>query len=171
MVKGWCNWLKLKNASSMRLPSVFEHFDDWLSVRSSLKVCKTRAQRWMKMLEDSSLGYDKAWMVTVSKREVGTMQTTGFAHGDGAGKVTILKKTLVPLKTHRGKDRPQPIRKVRQAHLFQDELLKVKNSSLSTSVPEPTPTITGWETEVEHRGRNGLRRIERGKEQDAIAIL
>ena len=38
-------------------------------------------------------------------------------------------------------------------------------------VPEPTPTITGWERgDVEHRGRNGLRRIERRKDQAAFKI-
>jgi hypothetical protein len=38
-------------------------------------------------------------------------------------------------------------------------------------VPEPTPTITGWERgEVEHKGRAGLRRIKRNNDQKAILI-
>lgn len=164
-------WLEHKEAARSSLKV-------WLQYRVNSKkmhrlasrVCKTRAQRWMKMLDDSNeVGSDKTWMSTLSIREVGTMQPIGFAHGDGGGKVTILKETLVPLKTHRGKDRPRHKSKLRQVHLFEDDRLSVEIPS--GPVPEPTPTITGWERgEVEHRGRSGLRRIERAKDQEAIAI-
>lgn len=48
---------------------------------------------------------------------------------------------------------------------------KGKELGVNTPLPEPTPTVTGWERgEVEHRGRAGLRRIKRGKDQEAFVI-
>ena len=133
---------------------------EWLQYKVNSKkvnrlasiVRKARAQRWMKMLDDSAIGNDKAWMSTMTLTEVGTKRNTmAFAHGDGGASVTILKKTLVPLKTHRRKDRPRQSRKVRQVHLFEGELLKVKNSSLSTPLPEPTPVGGMFERNAVHR--------------------
>jgi len=187
--------------------------------RSSLTVCRARAQRWVKLWEWGKAG-STVDNIRVSRDEVirASGQTVECIR-DFSDQISEKPLTFSTLLDHIRKEkvtvdriieRRKETRLVKDVHqpcfsrclhcgteftdvkgrptlssfAFCDETLLVASSckrawlaahpevsKWSGPVPEPTPVITGWERgEIEHRGRAGLRRIKRGKDQEAFII-
>lgn len=102
-------------------------------LRSAKYVCEARGQRWMKLLENSAVGFGNSWMRTVLKTEVGTRE---MKPQGGYKTAAILRETLVPLKTGRKtKDHHPRVKVPKQVGLFEE--MRLALSKPSGPVPEP----------------------------------
>lgn len=116
--------------------------DESRKLRSSLLVCMDRAKRWMRLLD--GVGPNRPWLKSFAFQDVGINKGAhGFGHNDNIDQVTVYRETLVPLNTKDEKDSAWRGYRDTNDKLgfktleFMEPVLSVKNSSLSTPVPEP----------------------------------
>ena len=111
--------------------------------------------------------------VTLMERvDVGVKQSS-FQHGESVAKKSVVKPRLVWVdgKADGARLVPDAVMVPQRPEPRSGPTHHTVNVNDRPMVPEPTPTVTGWEHgEVEHKSRAGVRRIERGKEQEAFAI-